>query len=108
MAGSMSAVVYTAEDGNTYKIRIAGWAATLQSATAATTQASLPKGVRPRHRYFRITATGREGRFVVCDPANAHWTDPAGTAVTVETGVYGSAGIAGTLQGRTGERDKAI
>lgn len=108
MAGAMDHVVYTDDTGTGYKIRLAHWVAVLTSATAATTEPAMPKGLRPRRRYCRVTASGAERSFIVPDVGDAHWTGAAGTAVTLETGVFGSTGEAATLQGRTGERLKAI
>jgi hypothetical protein len=108
MAGPMTHVDYTADDLSTCRLKTPQWNATLQGAGAATAVVNCPKGLRPRRRFYRITATGREGSFVVFDPANAHYTDDFGTAVTVENGVYGGTGVAATLEGRTGERSKAI
>lgn len=108
MAGAMTHVVYTDDTGTAYRLRMAGWAATLTGATAATNQPSMPKGLRPRKRYAVVTATGRERSFICPSTSTTQWTAAAGTAVTLETGVYGSTGLAGTLAGRTGERSKAI
>jgi hypothetical protein len=104
----MTHVVYNSDDGNAYKIRVAAWQATLTGDTAATTEPALPKGYKPRRRYYRITASGREGHIVVGAVTSAIWTGAPGTAVTTETGVFGSTGVAGTLQGSTGERRKVI
>lgn len=108
VAGSMTHVVYTDDTGTAYKLRIAAWVATLTGATAATTQPSMPKGLKPRKRYFQVTATGRERSFICPSTSVAQWTAAEGTAVTAETGVYGSTGVAGTLTGRTGEKKRAI
>jgi thiamine pyrophosphate-dependent acetolactate synthase large subunit-like protein len=108
MAGAMTHVVYTDDTGTAYRMRIAQWVATLTGATAATTEPNPPKGLRPRRRYARITATGREQAIVIPDVGATQWTAAEGTAVTLETGVFGSTGVAATLQGRTGERKKAI
>jgi hypothetical protein len=108
MAGPMTHVDYQSDDGNTYRTRIPTWVATLTGEAAATSAVPMPRGLRPRKRYYRVTATGAERSFIVCHTADAQWTDAFGTAATVETGVFGSAGVASTLQGATGERRKAI
>jgi hypothetical protein len=108
MAGGKTKVVYTDDLGNAFHRSMASWAATLCGATAATTEPSLPDGLTPRRRYARITATGREVSFIVPDVTSAMWTDAEGTSVNLDVGVYGSTGRAATLQGRTGERKKAI
>jgi hypothetical protein len=108
MAGPMTHADYVADDGNTYRIRIPAWVATLQSAAAAASVVHKPTGLRPRKRYYRVTATGAERSFVVLAASNAMYTDAYNTAVTVENGVYGGTGVAATLQGRTGERTKNL
>jgi hypothetical protein len=44
----------------------------------------------------------------IMNGGSALYTDPYNTAVTVETGVFGGPGLAATLSGRTGERDKNL
>ncbi len=107
MAGPMTHTDYISDDGNTYIVSMPAWVATLQGAGAATATANLPKGVRARRRYLRVTATGREHPVVVADPAATLYTEGFGTAHTIPT--LGSAtATAVTSQGRTGERDRAI
>lgn len=105
--GGFTHVRYVSDDGNNYRVRIASWVATRQSATAATTEPPLPRGYRMRRRYYKITASGKEESFVVVDTSSTDWTDAFGTSTTVPTLGSGTA-TAVTLQGRTGERDKAI
>ena len=108
MAGVSGRYVYTADDGTDYAVRMPTWEATLQTATAATTEAGLPKGVRRRKRYYRITASGKEGSVTVCSAANALYTNAPGTAVTIPLFGATPGGANGTLEGRTGERMKHI
>jgi len=105
--GGFTHVRYVSDDGNNYRTRIASWVATRQSATAATTEPSLPKGYKMRRRFFKITSSGKEGSFPVMDVTFTDWTDAFGTSTTVPTLGSGTATPV-TLQGRTGERDKAI
>jgi hypothetical protein len=117
MAGLSADYVYTADDTTAYKVRMPVWeanfsnhAATLtQAATSATTQPDLPRGVRRRKRYYRITATGREGSITVLDSASNIWTSAPGTPCLIPLFNAALAGADnGTLEGRTGERTKAI
>jgi hypothetical protein len=108
MAGAGTHVSYVDDTTVAYRLRIPAWVSTLCGSTAATTQPNKPTGLRPRKRYYRVTATGKEGSFHVPDVTSTMWTDPVGTAVTIEAGTFGATGLAATLQGRTGERLKAI
>jgi len=107
MSGAMAHYVYTADDATAYRIKAPTWVAGIQTATAASTQPTLPKGLRPRRRYLRVTATGKEHSVVVFDSADALYTEAFGTAVSIPTLGSGTA-TACTAQGRTGERTKAI
>jgi hypothetical protein len=110
----MAHYVYTADDGTAYSVRMPVWEATLadhaatigQTATAATTQPALPKGIRRRKRYYQITATGVEGSFTVLDPVSSINTAAIGHVLQVP--LFGSVVAAdnATLRGRTGERTK--
>jgi hypothetical protein len=109
MAGPRTRVDYTSDTGDVYRTSIPSWVATLLGASTGTATASMPKGLKPRRRYARITATGREKSFVVPDIGAAHWTDGFGTAVIVPlfgAAVPGSANA--TLEGRTGEKTRDI
>jgi hypothetical protein len=116
MSGASHDYVYTADDATAYALRIPDWVANVadhaatigQTATLATTQPALPKGVRPRRRYCVITATGREKSFVVLDPVSNLWTAARGHVLQVP--LFNSAVTAdnATLRGRTGEKMKAI
>jgi hypothetical protein len=103
----MSHVQYDSDDGNTYKIRMPTWVATLQTASAATTQSDLPKGVKPRVRYLMVTATGKEHRVVVVSAGNTLYNEASGTGHTIPTLGSGTA-TAVTSQGRTGEKMRNI
>ena len=107
MAGAMSHYVYTSDNGTDYRVKAPTWVAGIQTAVAATTEPALPKGTRPRVRYLRVTATGREHKVVVFSAADSLYTSAFGTAVTIPTLGSGT-GTPCTAQGRTGERDKAI
>lgn len=109
MAGPMARYVYTSDDATAYAVRMPQWEAALQTATAATTQPNLPRGIRRRKRYYRITATGREGSITVLDSADAVYTAAFGTAVIIPLFGVATPGTANaTWEGRTGERDKHI
>jgi hypothetical protein len=117
MAGPATKAVYTADDGTAYKVSLPTWeynvtdsGATLtQAGTPATTQPQLPKGVRRRKRFYKITATGREGSFTVLDAVSNLWTTAPGAGIEIP--LFGAAAPGAnnaTLQGRTGERTKNI
>jgi hypothetical protein len=107
MAGAAAHYVYTADDATAYRKLMPTWVAGVQTATAASTQPAVPKGLKPRRRYFRITATGKERSVVVLDAADAFYTAAFGTALSMPTLGSGTA-TACTLTGRTGEKTKAI
>jgi hypothetical protein len=117
VSGPAIRAVYTGDDGTAYAVRLPLWeynvtnaAATLtQSGTPATTEPTLPAGVRRRHRYYKITATSKEGSFTVLDMTSNLWTSAPGTALEIPTfGAAAPVANNATLQGRTGERTKAI
>ena len=101
--------IYTSDDGNDYSVRLPSWEANLQSASAATTEPSLPKGYQRRKRYYKITAGGREGTVTVLSVASTLWTNPFGTGVIIP--LFGAATPStanATLEGRTGEKSKHL
>lgn len=107
MSGAMTKVDYTADDGAVYHTFVPSWVATLTGAGASTAAGSMPKFLQRRKRYFRITATGKEGRFTVPTVAGAMWTDAFNTAVIIP--LFGAATPTtanAILMGRTGERTK--
>jgi hypothetical protein len=117
MSGPTTRAVYTADDATAYAVRLPTWeysvtnaAATLtQGGSVATTEPSLPPGVRRRKRYYRITATGKEGSITVLDAISNVWTAAPGTAIEIP--LFGAAAPGAnnaTLEGRTGERTKHI
>jgi hypothetical protein len=107
MAGASVLAVYSSDDGDDYRVRMPAWEGALQTVGTVTTQPGLPRGYRRRKRYYRVTATGREGTITVLSVGHALWTDPVGTAVTIPTLGSGTA-TACTLQGATGERRKTV
>lgn len=117
MSGATARYVYTSDDGTAYSVRMPQWEAAVsnhagsltQAATAASTQPNLPKGTQRRKRYYRITATGKEGSFTVLDSASNLWTSGFGTPITIP--LFNAATPTAdnaTLEGRTGERAKHI
>jgi len=116
MSGPAIKAVYTGDNGTAYSVSLPQWeydvsdhaAALTQGGTPATTQPNLPKGVRRRRRYYRITATGVEGSFTVLDSTSNLWTSAVGTAIQIPLFNSAVAANNATLRGRTGERTKAI
>jgi hypothetical protein len=109
MSGPRIQVDYTSDTGAVYVTSVPTWVATLLGITTGSAVNQVPKGLRRRRRFVRITASGKEKSFVVPNIGLAHWTDPFNTAVIVPlfgAAVPGSANA--TLQGRTGERTKNI
>ena len=107
MAGAMLHYVYTADDGTAYRKLAPTWVAAAQTATTATTEPSMPKGLKARRRDFRATATGKEHALTVFSAADTLYTSAFGTALSIPTLGSGTA-TAGTLLGRTGEKSRAI
>jgi len=114
MSGPAAHYVYTADDGTAYSVKMPIWEANLadhaatigQTATLATTEAPLPAGVRRRKRYYKITATGKEGSFTVLSPISSIYTAALGHALQVPLFNSVVAADNAVLQGRTGERLK--
>jgi hypothetical protein len=107
MAGPRIKVDYTSDTGDVYSIGMPQWAATLVGASAGTATAPKPTGLRPRVRYVRVTATGREHKVMCPDVGAAFWTNPFGTSaplVQLGTATF----LTATAEGRTGERTKNI
>jgi hypothetical protein len=117
MSGASIRAVYTADDATAYGVRLPLWeynvtnaAATLtQSGTPATTEPALPPGIRRRKRYYKVTASGKEGSFTVLDLVSNLWTSAAGTPLEIPGFNAAPPGANNaTLEGRTGERMKHI
>lgn len=116
MSGASARYVYTADNGTAYAVRIPTWeanvadhAATIgQTASLATTEPDLPRGIRRRKRYYVITATGKEGSFTVLDATANIWTAAIGHVLQVPLFNSAVAADNATLRGTTGERTKAI
>jgi len=116
VSGPAARYVYTADDGTAYAVRLPLWeanvadhAATIgQTATPATTQPDLPRGIRRRKRYYVITATGKEGSVTVLDATSSLWSAANGHVLQVPLFNSVVAADNATLRGRTGERTKAI
>jgi hypothetical protein len=109
MAGPTIVVDYVSDTGVTCRRRMPAWAATLLGEGAGASTVTCPKGQRPRVRYARITASGREHKFIVPNVGAANWIAAMGTAVIVPlfgAAVPGSANA--TLEGRTGEKTKDV
>lgn len=109
MAGATTKADYVSDDGVTYQVRYPTWLFNLFTAPTTASTTPLPKGHRRRVRFARVTASGREHKLAVWSVADPLYTAAVGTAVTTEIGaVPGATGFPSTLQGRVGERDKAV
>jgi len=115
MAGPMDHYDYVSDDGTTYRVRLAKDEADRVGNTVATAaHASLPKGMKPRKRFYRDPGTGRERGIVVGAITQAAWTEAVGTVRALPS----FAGVAGAFpitlastnfiaQGRVGEKLRA-
>jgi hypothetical protein len=109
MSGPLVHADYVSDDTHTYLIRIPTWVQTLTGAGTAVGVNSLPRGYRKRRRFYRITATGKEGSFVVPNVGMSMWTNNFGAPVIVPVaGAATPTAANATLAGRTGERDKSL
>jgi hypothetical protein len=109
MSGPLVHVDYVSDDTHSYLIRVPQWVATLTGAGVAAATASLPRGYKKRRRFYRVTATGKEGSFVVPNVGMSMWTNNFGAPVIVPVaGAATPAAANATLAGRTGERDKSL
>jgi hypothetical protein len=116
MSGASARYVYTADDGTAYAVRLPVWeanvadhAATIgQTATLATTEPDLPRGITRRKRYYVITASGKEGSVTVLDSISSLYTASNGHVLQVPLFNSAVAADNATLRGRTGEKTKAI
>ena len=105
----MTRADYVSDDGTEYTTKYPTWLYNLFTAPTNASTTTMPRGMKKRRRYARVTATGKEHSFPVWDDGDALYTAPYGTAVTTEIGVTPAAtGFPSTLQGRTGERTKNI
>jgi hypothetical protein len=115
MAGPMDHYDYLSDDGNTYRIRLAKDDADRVGNTIATAaHPPLPKGMKPRRRFFRNPTSGKERSVVIGAVTNAVWTAAVGTAQALVdfAGVAGAfpitiATTAYTAAGRVGEKFRA-
>ena len=109
MAGATTRADYTSDNGTTYTTRYPTWLFNLFTAPTTASTTTIPKGLRKRRRYTRVTASGKEKSMPVWSAADALYTSAYGTAITTEIGVTpGATGFPSTTQGRTGERTKNI
>jgi hypothetical protein len=117
MSGASINAVYTDDQGTARKVKLPLWeynisdhaAVLTQTGTPATTQPALPPGYRRRKRYYRVTATGKEGSFTVLSAVSNLWTAADGTAIEIPSFNAAPPGADNaTLQGTTGERHKAV
>jgi hypothetical protein len=109
MAGAQTRADYVSDNGTTYTRHYPTWLFNLFTAPTTASTTTMPKGMAPRHRYAKVTATGREHRMVVWSAADPLYSGAFNTAVTTEIGaVPGATGFVSTLQGRTGEKSRNI
>jgi hypothetical protein len=110
-------VTYVDDLGVSYRLRQAADEQTHVSNAleGGTPSPSLPKGVKPRRRFYKHPTTGRERSVVICSVAQTAWTEAVGTARAMVDfgGVAGAfpitiATTAYLAQGATGEKRRAI
>jgi hypothetical protein len=103
MAGLMTKIVYTSDDGSDYVVKEDASNAAAAGNTTTTANPSLPKRHKPRHILAAHPTTGRERAIVIGDPANALWV---GGTSTISLPDFAAAMAATTylVRGRIGER----
>jgi hypothetical protein len=109
MSGPKTKADYVSDNGTTYATSYPTWLFTLFTAPTTASTTTMPKGLRKRRRFYRVNSSGKEGSFPVWSAADPLYTEAIGTAVTTEVAAYpGATGLVSKVQGRTGERTKAI
>ena len=109
MAGATARGDYHGDDGTLYTTKYPSWLIALFTDFTATSTTTLPRGLKKRRRYARVTASGKEHSFPVWSATDPLYSDAYGTAVTTEIGVTPAAtGFPSTLQGRSGEKTRNI
>lgn len=105
----MTKADYVSDAGVTYTTKYPTWLFNLFTAPTTASTTTMPKGMKKRRRFAKVTASGKEHSFPVWSAADALYTGAYGTAITTEIGVTpGATGFPSTLQGRTGEKSKNI
>lgn len=106
----MVVAVYTADDGNDYKIRMDA-----SNATAAGNPTydgdpvlpDLPRSVKPRYRLLRSPNSGRSRKIICGNTADSLWTGGVGTTESIfDFATNANANF--VLQGRVGEKIRAV
>jgi hypothetical protein len=109
MAGATTRADYVSDNGSTYTTRYPTWLFNLFTAPTTASVLTMPRGMKKRRRYAKVTASGKEHSYPVWSAADALYTSAYGTAITTEIGVTPAAtGFPSTAQGRTGEKSKNI
>lgn len=101
MAGTVSAYVYTSDNGTDYALRMGDAGAAAQGSVGATTEPALPKSIKPRHLYVEYTTYRR--KVPITDPTDTQWT---GASATWSAKVFptDASPVSWAIRGRIGER----
>lgn len=109
MAGTMTRADYVSDNGTTFTTKYPTWLFNLFTTPTSASTTTMPKGMKKRKRFYKVTATGREKSAPVWSAADALYTEAYGSARTLEIGVTPAAtGFPCTAQGRTGEKTRNI
>lgn len=105
MAGPRGLFQYVSDNGTTYKLSLDASNGAATTATASDgTHADYPGRWRPRYVLAQHPTLKQQRKIVICDPADAIWTDTGGTLTLVNTSVHPSIDTAYNLKGRVGEK----
>jgi len=110
MAGLMGTVVYVADNGTSYKIRMDASNATIAGMSTYTGDpvlADLPRSIHMRYRLIKNPSNGRYRKIWCGAVGDGLWTDAAGTVQAIFD-YYTNASANYTMQGRVGEKTRAI
>jgi hypothetical protein len=110
MAGLMNTVVYGADNGTDYKIRMDGSNATIAGMATYDGDpvlADLPRSIQMRYRLIKNPNNGRYRKIWCGNVGDTLWTAAAGTVQAIFD-YYTNASADYTMQGRVGEKTRAI
>jgi hypothetical protein len=110
MAGLMGTYVYIDDLGVSYKVRVDASNAVITGMAAYDGDpvlADLPRSKKMRYRLIKHPANGRYRKLWCGDVADGAWTDGVGTVQAIFD-YYTNASANYTLQGRVGEKTRAV
>jgi hypothetical protein len=103
MAGAMTHVEYTSDDGGSYRVRQDSSNATDLGNPTATSPMGVPPGYKPRY-ILATRSNGRARKLVVCDPTSDLWLGTQRTVTIWDYSTNPSTHLELQVLSRVGER----